>query len=89
MKKVIFLLIFMMITVSSLQATYFGKNKTNLPDMQWSVMKTTHFDIYYETGLDTVGQITTVIVESAYYRFQELFEQSIPHKITCTNLQFS
>ena len=81
MKKAIFILIFMMIIGAPLHATYFGKNKTNLPDMQWSVMKTTHFDIYYETGLDIVGQITTVIVENAYYRFQELFEQSIPHKI--------
>ncbi|MBN2016564.1 MAG: BamA/TamA family outer membrane protein [Candidatus Cloacimonetes bacterium] len=81
MKKYIVLLTLLIVLTSSLNAAFFGKNKTNLPNLKWSVMKTTHFDIYYEEGLDIVGQITTVIVENAYYRFQDLFEYSLPHKI--------
>jgi len=81
MKKVILFVLILIVSASSLHATYFGKNKTNVPDMEWSIMRTTHFDVYFESGLEIVAQITTVIVENAYYRFQKLFEASLPTKI--------
>ncbi len=71
----------MILSITALHGTSFGKNKTNMPNMQWSIMRTTHFDVYFETGLETVAQITTVITENAYYRFQKLFESSLPKKI--------
>ncbi|HEX38226.1 MAG TPA: hypothetical protein ENG70_05155 [Candidatus Cloacimonetes bacterium] len=81
MKKIILLIIFLIFSTAALHSTYFGKNKTSIPDMEWSIMRTTHFDVYFETGLEIVAQITTVVVENAYYRFQRLFEASLPKKI--------
>ncbi|MBL7085790.1 MAG: PD40 domain-containing protein [Candidatus Cloacimonetes bacterium] len=80
MKTIIIGILILLITYP-LTAMQFGKNKINYPDMEWSVISTTHFDIYYEGNLDFIAEVTTVIIENAYYRFQDLFQYSIKDRI--------
>lgn len=81
MKKVLVILILCIIFAMNLNATNFGKNKIKYQDFEWSVMETTHFDIYFEKNLEFVGQTSALIIEEAYYRFQDLFEYSLPQRI--------
>jgi Tol biopolymer transport system component len=81
MKKLIFIILIVTLFVPQLNALEFGKNKVKYQDIEWSVMKTTHFDIYFEKNLDSVGQISALIIEEAYYRLQDLFKYSLPERI--------
>ncbi|MEA2104070.1 MAG: hypothetical protein U9P79_05435 [Candidatus Cloacimonadota bacterium] len=80
MKK-ISLAISLFVILFSTQIYAFGKNKINNQKIEWSTLKTTHFDIHYEKGLDFIGETTTLIIEDAYYRYQKLFEFSLPERV--------
>ncbi|RLC46401.1 MAG: hypothetical protein DRH57_06135 [Candidatus Cloacimonadota bacterium] len=70
-----------MVNYHSLFAVYFGKNKIQTQDIKWSVIETTHFDIYFENELDEVAQRATYIAEEAYYRLKTDFRKPIQNII--------
>ena len=80
MKKIL-LIIFIFALAFPLNALEFGKNKVKYENIDWSVMETTHFDIYFERNLDFVGKTTALIIENAYYKLQDLFEYSIEDRV--------
>lgn len=80
MKKFIIIIFILLINIP-LSALEFGKNKVKYEDIDWSVMETTHFDIYFERNLDFVGKATALIIENAYYKLQDLFEYSIEDRV--------
>jgi len=81
MKKIILIILIVLFFALPLNALEFGKNKVKYEDIDWSVMETTHFDIYFEKNLDFIGETTALIIENAYYKLQDLFEYSIEDRV--------
>lgn len=73
----IWLMILLMIT--SLWG--FGKNKVQRETLHWSMMKTMHFDVYYNEGDDEFGQIASLMAEEAYYDIKQDFHSLITGRI--------
>ena len=74
-------LILAIILLVSIQLMAFGKNKVNVHDQEWQVLKTTHFDVLYTKDADILSHTATIILEDAYYRLHKLFEYSFKERI--------
>ena len=48
---------------AALYATEYGRNKITGTDMDWWVIHSPHFDVYYEEGTENVAESTAVIAE--------------------------
>jgi hypothetical protein len=59
----------------------YGKNKVQRETLHWSMIKTLHFDIYYNEGDDAFGQIAALMAEDAYYHIKSDFTQLIKGRI--------
>jgi hypothetical protein len=81
MKKIFIIILILLISVVSLSALQFGKNKVKYEDMDWVVIETAHFDIYFEKGYDFFGKTAAIIIEKAYHDLQDFFEYSIPERV--------
>lgn len=81
MKKILVIMLLFFICTGSLAALQFGKNKVKYEDMDWAVMHTTHFDIYFEKEYDFFGKTAALIIEEAYYDLQDIFEYSLPERV--------
>ncbi len=80
MKKILFLLI-LLISITSLQAYYFGENKVQTKHTEWVVLKTLHFDIYYEKEDPVFGNIAGLMAEKAYYYLKKDFTYPLKSRI--------
>lgn len=60
-------------TAVSLEAQ-FGKNKVQVDKIDWAVIETLHFDIYYPKGADEFGKKVALMSEEAYYFLQDAFQ---------------
>ncbi|HNQ43083.1 MAG TPA: hypothetical protein PKI59_01570, partial [Candidatus Cloacimonadota bacterium] len=65
MKK--YIILTLVLGISLLSATSFGQNKVNTTPLDWSVLKTTHFDIYFPRGEDQFGKTVALMAEDIYY----------------------
>ncbi len=45
----------------------FGQNKVNSRDVNWSMIQTKHFDIYFPKGNDEFGKVASLMAEKSYY----------------------
>ncbi len=74
------------------QYYYFGRNKVQYEDFDWRVLKTKHFDIYYNSEMEQVAEIGAGIAESAYDRLKIDFNHVITYPIPLifynTHIQF-
>lgn len=59
----------------------FGKNKIQQDSIEWSVIKTLHYDIYYEKGNDEFGKTAALMTEEAYYYLKDGFQRPIRKRI--------
>lgn len=60
-------IILLLLGCALLQAVSFGQNKVNATQQDWSVLKTTHFDIYFSKGEDQFGRTVALMAEDIYY----------------------
>ncbi|MCK4956144.1 MAG: BamA/TamA family outer membrane protein [Candidatus Cloacimonetes bacterium] len=90
MKKTVFSLMILLV-IAQLPAI-FGKNKIQVEPISWSVIKTLHFDIYYEKGNDEFGKTAALLAEDAYYYLKKDFKVPIKTRIPLifysTNYEF-
>ncbi|MDD3642759.1 MAG: hypothetical protein PHQ19_04765 [Candidatus Krumholzibacteria bacterium] len=63
------------------QAYWFGKNKVQYKDFEWSVLKTPHFDVHFPEGYRDLAARTAVILEYGYNKLSEDFEHGIEWRI--------
>ncbi|MCD4827976.1 MAG: BamA/TamA family outer membrane protein [Candidatus Cloacimonetes bacterium] len=75
------LALLMLACLAPLAAIYYGQNKVQTEKVEWSVIETKHFDIYYGKGEDTFGQIAALMSEEAYYYLKRDFGQPIRNRI--------
>ncbi|MDD3051627.1 MAG: hypothetical protein PHR06_10840 [Candidatus Cloacimonetes bacterium] len=59
----------------------FGQNKVHVDQIEWSKIKTIHFDIYFIKGEEEFGQKLVLMAEEAYYYLQSKFNIPLRDKI--------
>ena len=76
------------ICVSSIAATaaaqysfYFGRNKIQYKDFDWTVLKTEHFDIYFYPEMQTLAEHGAAFAEEAYEELQNRFNFSLTNRV--------
>ena len=72
MKKTV-ILFFGIFVIARLFGYYFGQNKIQMHKIDWVMLETLHFDIYYEKGDPQFGEIAALIAEEAYYYLKYFF----------------
>jgi Tol biopolymer transport system component len=63
------------------QDATFGKNKVQYKNFEWYFIQSTHFDVYYSQGGNTLAEFTAEVAESAYYSISKSFRYQIPDRI--------
>jgi len=66
---------------SSAQTDWFGKNKVQYKQFQWSVLKTPHFDINFPDGYSDLATRTAVILEYGYNKLSNDFFHNVAWRI--------
>ncbi|MCK4236260.1 MAG: biopolymer transporter Tol, partial [Candidatus Krumholzibacteria bacterium] len=63
------------------QAGWFGKNKVQYKDIEWSILKTPHFDVHFSKGYRGLAARTAVILEYGYGKLADDFSHNISWRI--------
>ncbi|MCL2063482.1 MAG: hypothetical protein FWG98_03790 [Candidatus Cloacimonetes bacterium] len=86
-KKIILLILFGMYFFAfwrpslSLYAEVFGKNKVQQSKIDWSLIESRYFDIYFVTGHEELGKMTVLIAENAYFHLYQFFQHPLLNRI--------
>ncbi|MBN1561851.1 BamA/TamA family outer membrane protein [candidate division KSB1 bacterium] len=71
---------------------YFGRNKINYANFEWSVLPSDHFTIYFYKGAEWLAAMAQEIAEEAYSEYEIKFNLTIDRKIPliiyCTPIHF-
>ena len=79
MKK--FFLLTMLLIYTYVFGYYFGENKVQTKKINWEVLKTLHFDIYYDKTDPEFGNIAALLAEKAYYYLKKDFSYPLKNRI--------
>ena len=79
MKKT--LIIILALTCTMQLWSIFGKNKIQNKPVEWAVIKTLHYDIYYEKENEEFGRIAALMSEEAYYYLKSAFIRPVKKRI--------
>jgi Tol biopolymer transport system component len=71
------LLLISIISVSSLNAQYFGRNKVEYKSFKFRVMKTEHFDVYFYPEGQEAAKIGARMAERWYARLSRIFNHQL------------
>ncbi|MFC1500239.1 BamA/TamA family outer membrane protein [Candidatus Zixiibacteriota bacterium] len=63
------------------QDTWFGQNKVQYRNFEWSVFHTEHFDFYYHQGGEEIAEFAAVSAEHAYEELRYEFHFDLSHRI--------
>lgn len=63
-----------LIISAALYATEYGRNKITGTDLDWWVIHSPHFDVYYEEGTENVAESTAVIAEREVRLLSDTFD---------------
>lgn len=66
---------------ASILATDYGRNKVTGTDDSWWVIHSSHFDVYYEEGTESVAESTVVIAEREIRLLGDTFDYLPSHPI--------
>ncbi|MBW6516780.1 MAG: BamA/TamA family outer membrane protein [Candidatus Cloacimonetes bacterium] len=80
-KKSLLIVLLSFLLIIPLLSYTFGKNKVQVEKLEWSVMQTIHFDIYFPKGADEFGQTVALMAEEAYYYLQDAFQTPLYTRI--------
>jgi hypothetical protein len=80
MKRKILIISMLLLTIAILNGQ-FGKNKVKVDKVEWSVIETLHFDIYYPKGADDFGRKVALMSEETYYYLQEAFQAPMYQRV--------
>lgn len=80
-KRSFVIVLLLTIIVLPLLSYTFGKNKVQVEKLEWSVIRTIHFDIYFPKGSDEFGKTVALMAEEAYYYLQDAFQVPLYSRI--------
>lgn len=63
------------------QEIYFGQNKVQYKDFEWSVFKTEHFEFFYHQGGEEIAHFAAVASEMAYEDLRRAFRFEISQRV--------
>jgi Tol biopolymer transport system component len=63
-----------LLSVSTLGAQYFGRNKVEYRDFDFRILATEHFDVYYYPREERAARIAALLAERWYARFSTLLD---------------
>ncbi len=66
---------------ASAQFFYFGRNKVQYTGFDWQILKTEHFDIYYDRAMEDVARRGAFFAEESYGLLEERFNHNIAHRV--------
>ena len=79
-KKIILILVFGL-CFFSLNSYYYGKNKIQQEKINWSLIESRHFDVYFVSGHEEFGKLVVLMAENAYYHLNQFFRHPILNRI--------
>ena len=59
----------------------YGKNKVQQQKIDWSVIESRNFDIYFVSGHEDLGKMTVLIAENAYFHLYQFFRHPLNNRI--------
>ncbi|MBU0899722.1 BamA/TamA family outer membrane protein [bacterium] len=77
----IFLVFFFICLPNLLKAQEFGKNKVVYDHFTWQIMKTEHFDIYFNPEIYNLAKKASLMAEEAYQKISEDLSYHVEKKI--------
>ncbi len=75
------LLVLFLATSASAQFFYFGRNKVQYTDFDWQVLKTEHFDIYYDRPMDDLARRGAFFAEESYKVLEQRFNHNVGARV--------
>ncbi|MCY4159193.1 MAG: BamA/TamA family outer membrane protein [Bacteroidetes bacterium] len=60
---------------------YFGRNKIQYEDFDWSVLETEHFDVYFYPEMQVLAEHGAAFAEEAYAELQNRFNFSVTRRV--------
>ncbi|MBN1481163.1 hypothetical protein EH223_01740 [candidate division KSB1 bacterium] len=75
------LMIFAVCLQNALAQFYFGRNKINYENFEWSVLQSDHFNIYFYKGAEWLAGMVQEIAEEAYSEYEIKFNLTIDRTI--------
>lgn len=63
------------------QYHYFGRNKVQYTDLDWHVLQTEHFNIYFYPGMREVAEIGAAKAESSYTELSAKFDHTLTKRV--------
>lgn len=66
---------------ASAQETNFGKNKVQYKDFDWYFIQSSHFDVYFSQGGETVADFAADMAESSYASISKSFRYQITNRV--------
>ncbi|MDD2332731.1 MAG: hypothetical protein PHI68_08800, partial [Candidatus Cloacimonetes bacterium] len=81
MKRTFLSLYLLILSLSCAYSYYFGQNKVNTVSVDWSMIETMHFDIYFPKGNDEFGQVVALMAEETYYYLKNDLQFPLENRI--------
>ena len=75
------LIFLFLLLCSDLISQQFGKNKVQYKDIEWRFIQTSHFDIYFYKGGETIAEFTADVAESAYVEIKANWNFEINRRV--------
>ncbi len=81
--KILFLIVGSLLFTAPLAAQdiYFGQNKVQYKDFEWSVFKTEHFEFFYHQGGEEIADFAAVASELAYEDLRRAFRFELTQRV--------
>ena len=76
-----FLIISIFTTDIYSQFYFFGRNKVQYEKFEWQILKTEHFDIYYNSEFEEMAEIGAQFAEAAYKDLKVKFNNVVTRRI--------
>lgn len=80
-RSLIFVLSLLIFSTAQLQAKY-GKNKVQYKGMEWSYIQTTHFDIYFYEGGESIAYYAAEVAEKSYNQISYQLDWRLSKRIS-------
>lgn len=74
-------LLLVIVSFQSAQATYFGRNKIQYKDLQWEILNTPHFEIYFYKGEESFAARAALLLEDGYQMLSHKLQTTLPWKV--------
>ena len=77
-----FVILFLVVIVTTSFAQYFGKNKVQYANFKWQYLQSEHFDIYFTEGGKDIATFVAEVAEESYAQLRKNLRYDLADRIT-------